>query len=146
MNHAHMRESGEVRVGLPPTEAFALFTPEGESRWAEGWHPTFFALRSDTSAPGSAFSVAHGDATSTWIVTDRVDGTSIRYARWVNDTIGLVEVTCRPADGGTVATVVYDVTGMTPDGDARVRDLAHHYSEFLGEWTQAIAAMPGGAE
>jgi hypothetical protein len=27
----------QITVGLPPEQAMALFTPEGERRWAEGW-------------------------------------------------------------------------------------------------------------
>jgi hypothetical protein len=31
----------QITVGLPPEQAMALFTPEGERRWAEGWDPHY---------------------------------------------------------------------------------------------------------
>jgi hypothetical protein len=31
--------TGRIPVGLPPAEAFRLFTPRGEQDWAPGWRP-----------------------------------------------------------------------------------------------------------
>jgi hypothetical protein len=39
--HKRVRLTGTIGVPLPPTEAFALFTPTGERAWAEGWDPRF---------------------------------------------------------------------------------------------------------
>jgi hypothetical protein len=39
--------TGRIRVGLPPGEAFRLFTPRGEQDWAHRWHPRFPAPAQD---------------------------------------------------------------------------------------------------
>src|SRR5437588_11717644 len=36
-----VRRAADITVGLPREQALALFTPEGERRWAEGWDPQY---------------------------------------------------------------------------------------------------------
>jgi hypothetical protein len=44
------RLTGRISVGLPPAEAFLLFTPRGEQAWAHGWHPRFTGAGSHSEA------------------------------------------------------------------------------------------------
>jgi len=37
----HCERSHSFTVALPVAEAFRLFEPEGERRWAEGWDPRY---------------------------------------------------------------------------------------------------------
>src|SRR6266567_8723965 len=65
------RLTGRLHVGLPPAEAFRLFTARGEQDWAHGWQPHFPAPAPDDSEPGIVFETsAHGQHT-VWVVTER---------------------------------------------------------------------------
>lgn len=80
MTSPQRRLTGRIRVGLPPGEAFRLFTPRGEQDWTHGWHPRFPAPASDDTQPGTVFETgAHGQHTI-WLVLDRQWGKRISYA------------------------------------------------------------------
>ena len=57
---------GTVRVALPPDEALALFTAEGERSWVPGWDPTYPAGGDDREV-GTVFVTGE----TTWIVITR---------------------------------------------------------------------------
>ena len=141
MTRTHHRLTGQMRVALPPQEAYRLFTPSGEQDWAEGWQPHYPASASHDSAPGTVFQTdAHGQ-TTTWIVTDTAPGRSIRYARLIPDLdAGTVTVTVEPTPGGTLAAVSYELTALSAAGDDHLRDFAARYPEFLQSWQDAIEA------
>ncbi|MGO9581400.1 MAG: hypothetical protein ACLP36_01185, partial [Acidimicrobiales bacterium] len=40
---------------------------------------------------------------------------------------------------GTKATVIYDLTSLSPDADAELELFAANYPSFLGHWQHAIA-------
>ena len=52
MTTTHFTASHDITVPLPPPEAMALFTPEGEQSWAgkDGWNPRYPALSRTTGA------------------------------------------------------------------------------------------------
>ncbi|MBV8062397.1 MAG: hypothetical protein JOY51_02330 [Nevskia sp.] len=118
-----------------------LFTAEGERAWAPGWEPQ--ALSGDT-ARGSAFRTAHGGRQTTWIVTDyRPAEGRVSYARLAQDSnIGLVDVVCSPAAGGTEVSVRYTLTGLNAEGEAFVREFLdpEHYGKMIAEWKEATSA------
>jgi hypothetical protein len=132
---------GVVRVDLPPQGAFALFTPTGERRWAEGWSPEFPAAAEDETAPGTVFEVAHGGARSTWIVVSCTPGEKIAYARvTAGDRAGLVAVECRAACHGMPdAHVSYTLTALGEQARASLAEFAARYPQFLRQWEVAIA-------
>jgi hypothetical protein len=128
--------TGEIRVPLAPEDAVELFTAEGERRWAgPEWNPTYPADDDDTVFRTDA----HGQAT-VWVTVERAARVR-RYARVAAGVdAGTVTVRCRPDGAGTVAEVTYELTALTPYGDARLHHFAADYEEFLAGWERAIAA------
>jgi len=145
--HAHVRLEGTVPVPLTQSDAFELFTPTGERRWAEGWDPSFPASGADETKPGTVFQTKrhHG---VTWVLVACDRPHSITYSNVSeNDRAGLIRVSCEPnGDGMTTARVVYDMTALSDEGDASLREFAAHYEHFMRDWQSAIAravAPPG---
>lgn len=128
-------------LDAPPARVFPLFTAAGERAWAPGWEPEM--LSGDT-ARGSAFRTAHGGRSTTWIVTDyRPDQGRASYARLAQDSnIGLVDVVCTAAGGGTEVSVRYTLTALSAGGEAYVREFLapERYSAMIEEWRAATSA------
>jgi hypothetical protein len=128
-------------LDAPPARVFPLFTAEGERAWAPGWEPQ---LLSGEAERGSAFRTVNGNRPTTWIVTDyRPAEGRVSYARLAQDSnIGLVDVVCTPAAGGTEVSVRYTLTGLNPEGEAFVRDFLDggHYARMIEEWHSATRA------
>jgi hypothetical protein len=141
---AHVRLEGSVAVPLPQAQAFELFTPSGERRWAAGWNPMFPASGEDETRPGAVFQTRHRHPV-TWVVVACDRPRSISYANVSeNDRAGLVCVRCRPSrPGTTTAKVGYDMTALSDDGDAALREFAANYEQYMRHWQDAIAtAVP----
>jgi hypothetical protein len=138
-NHRRIRLHGTVAVQLPPSEAIELFTPSGERRWARGWNPTFPVPTADETEPGIVFETReHGPLT--WVVIGRGSGDSIKYAVVAPGLrAGTIEVACADdGNGSTVATVTYDMTALTEDGDLWLAEFAAEYDAYLDHWYHAI--------
>jgi hypothetical protein len=128
-------------LDTPPARALPLFTALGERAWAQGWEPE---MLSGETQRGSAFRTRHGGREAVWIVTDYrpADG-KVSYARLVEGSnIGLVDVRCKPADGGTEVSVRYTLTAVSPQGEALVREFLapEHYSRMIEDWRSATSA------
>jgi len=134
-------QARSFHLDAPPAQVFPLFTALGERAWAPGWEPQ---LLSGETGRGSAFRTIHGNRPTTWIVTDyRPAEGRVSYARLAQDSnIGLVDVVCTPAAGGTEVSVRYTLTGLNPEGEAFVRDFldSTRYSEMIEEWHGATRA------
>ena len=121
-----MKHTGTITVPLPPDQAIALFTPEGERAWVPHWDPQH---HSDT-----VFTTHHA---TTWIALD-AGPEAVRYARVrPGHHAGTVEVSCRAEGTGTAATVTYDLTPLT---DGALDDFGAGYDAMLAEWERRIAA------
>ena len=139
-----VRLTGRIEVALPPPEAFTLFTPDGERRWAAGWDPEYPGGGTDDSEPGTVFQTRHGDQQTTWAVVRRDPGRLIQYtATTPGDRAGLITVDCQASPGGTGVTVSYDLTALSPEGSAGLGRFAAEYPRFLAHWEQAIAGVTG---
>jgi hypothetical protein len=135
--------TGVVAVAAPPGEAFELFTPEGERRWAAGWDPAWIERGASAAlAPGAVFRTAAGGEETVWVVVDADRGAGrVRYVRHTPASrTGTVEVRCAPApDGGTAARVTYDLTALSPAGRRYLAEFESGFAEMLGEWQRDIA-------
>jgi hypothetical protein len=135
------RLSARFHVVESPAEAFDLFTPLGESAWADGWAPVFPA--GGTGAPGNGLvfeTAAHG-GTTTWIVVDVEPAQRIRYARsWPGMTAGTVEVAIASGASGSWVTVTYDLTALSVVGQHWLQEFAAGYEAEIAGWATAIAA------
>ncbi len=133
-------------LDAPPAQVFPLFTALGERAWAEAWEPR---MLSGETERGSAFRTAHGGRETTWIVTDyRPAEGRVSYARLAQDSnIGLVDVICTAAAGGTEVSVRYTLTGVSAQGEAYVREFLEprHYARMIEEWRVATGAALAGA-
>jgi hypothetical protein len=136
---AHVHLEGTVPVSLAQSDAFELFTPSGERRWADGWDPSFPASEPDETNPGTVFQTKRHRAV-TWIVVACDRPRSITYSNVSeNDRAGLVRVTCEPnRDGTTTARVIYDMTALSDAGDASLHEFAAHYEQYMKHWQDAI--------
>jgi hypothetical protein len=135
-----LNRSAEITVGLPPDQAMALFTAEGERRWADGWDPRY-PEPDRRDGPGAVFHTSHGSHQTTWImVDDRPDG--VRYARVTHGVIaGTVAVDVVTSDSDTTRVrVTYDLTALTPTGEAWLANLDANYGSEIASWATHIAA------
>ena len=140
--------TGHLTVTLPPEQAFELFTPRGEQRWAVGWQPRFPTSTVDDSAPGTVFETdAHG-RTTIWVVTERTPGRRVRYARVVpGDNAGTVTVEIADAASEhSDVTVTYELTALTALAAQHLHGFSAHYPDMLREWADAIAATVADSE
>ena len=141
MTSRQRRLTGRILVDLPPSEAFALFTPRGEQDWAHGWQPQFPAPAPDDTEPGTVFETdAHGQHTI-WLVTGRLPGERISYARVTpGGQAGTVTIVINDAGRHSEVEVTYQLTALTDAGRHRLDDFADGYPAYLRSWQDAIAA------
>ena len=130
----------EITVGLPPDQAMALFTPEGERRWADGWDP-HYPEPGRREGPGAVFTTGHGGHQTTWIMVDHAPG-GVRYARVTEGmTAGTVAVdVVGSRERSTQVRVTYDLTALSPAGEAWLDAFDGHYETAIGDWATEIAA------
>ena len=129
---------------VPAAQAIELFTPSGERRWAHGWDPSFPAPAADETEPGTVFETA-ADGSLTWVVVARESGRSIKYAVVAPGIrAGTIEVACTDdGSGAATATVTYDMTALSADGERWLAEFAAGYDGYLDHWCHAIAAAIG---
>ena len=130
----------EITVGLPPEQAMALFTPEGERRWAEVWDPRYPEPDRREGA-GAVFTTGHGGHQTTWIMVDQAPG-RVRYARVTEGmTAGTVAVDVVGShEHSTQVRVIYDLTSLTPAGERWLESFDADYDAAIGSWATEIAA------
>jgi hypothetical protein len=141
---AHIEVSGGLRIPTPPAEAFSFFTPEGERLWVPGWEPEYLHPSDGALVEGLTFRTHHGGELTLWLVLrcDPAVGT-IDYVRVTPDSrIGTVTVRLVP-DGasGTLATVAYELTSLSPEGDRKLHAFAPGFPDMVGQWERSISAL-----
>jgi len=141
----HVLRTGRVAVATSPELAFDLFTPLGERRWAPGWEPRFLYPADGGPRVGATFTTRAEDGRETiWMILDWVPAEHrVRYARVTPGLkTGTVEVVCTPgARTTTVATATYELTALSPEGDADLATwTAGWFAGYLQEWETQIAA------
>jgi hypothetical protein len=132
--------SAEITVDLPREQAMSLFTAEGERPWAHGWDPQY-PLASRREGPGAVFTTVHGHSHTTWIMVDQ-EPEGVRYARVTDGTTaGTVAVDVVSSDASsTRVRVTYDLTALTPDGEAWLESFENDYEDMIASWGTEIAA------
>jgi hypothetical protein len=131
--------TGTLRVALPPSRAFRLFTAVGERAWVDGWDPRFPVPVPDDAEPGTVFETDADGHHGTWMVVDRDGDLGIRYARVVTGRdAGTVTVRLGPSDGHSLVTVTYDLTPLSRGGADWLERFAADYPSFLAGWADAI--------
>ncbi len=141
-----VQRAAEITVDLPREQAMALFTPEGERRWADGWDP-LYAEASRRDGPGTVFTTGHGDSNTTWIMVDRQPD-SIRYARVAHEmTAGTVTVdVVRSGENATHVRVTYDLTALTAAGESWLESFENDYDNVIASWSNETAVALQASE
>jgi hypothetical protein len=135
-----MCRATEITVDLPPEQAMALFTAEGERRWADGWDP-HYPEPGRREGPGAVFTTEHGGHETTWVMVDQ-GPEGVRYARVTEATsAGTVAVdVVGTRDGSTQVRVTYDLTATSSAGEDWLDAFDAHYDAAIAEWATEIAA------
>jgi hypothetical protein len=135
-----MRRATDFTVELPAEQAIALFTAEGERRWADGWDP-HYPEPDRREGSGAVFTTSHGGHQTTWIMVDHGPG-RVRYARVTEGmTAGTVAVdVVGSGEHSTQVRVTYDLTALTPAGERWLEAFDADYDAEIVEWGTDIAA------
>jgi len=132
-------------AALPAREAFALFEPEGERAWAQGWDPQYVHPRDGRAEAGMVFTTDHGGENTIWIMTRHEPAAGlVEYVRTTpGSRIATVMVQCAPlGPARTRVTVIYVFTGLTEAGNANIRAMDDaRFREFVEGWGRAISAV-----
>lgn len=161
--HHRLAREHSFLVALPLAETFHLFTPVGEKKWAEGWHPIFASCDDEILAEGSVFTVTSaapsggGEVHSVWAVSRYAPPFAIEYR---NVLIGLrathIAVRCEAlaedagaatslpiasrARGCTRVTVRYVYHGLSEAGDAFIAQMTEEkFRAMIESWSTAVA-------
>lgn len=144
----HIERSTTIGVPLPPAEALALFTPEGEREWVPGWDPeAIHAPGGSLSRQGAVFRTRHGGEETVWLV-QRV-APRIGAADYVRVTpgnrLGTVHVRCRDdGSGGSAVEVTYRLTALSAEGVEVLEAVTEEaFAADVGEWEKAIDGLLG---
>ena len=130
--------TGSFTVPCNARTALALFTPEGERSWVEGWAPTY--LSGATDEVGAVWTTAAHSHT-TWVTVVRADD-HITYARVCdNGTAGLVDVRCLDGAGGATVHVTYDLTATSTAGLPWLQHFAAGFDVMLEEWRRLTVPL-----
>lgn len=135
--------TGSFELDMTPEEALPLFTGPGEELWIPTWKPVI--LNGDGYEPGTVFVTSNHGHTTYWHVVEY--DTEAKHARYLRITpqsnTGTVDVSLAANEqGGSTVTVAYDVTGLSPAGNADIAESfsESHYAEMMQEWPKMIAA------
>ncbi len=133
--------TGSFELDMTPDEAQPLFTAPGEELWIPIWDPVI--LSGDGYEKGTAFVTNNQGHTTYWLVTDY--DTEVRHAQYVRVTpganIGSVDVSITAnGSGGSTVNVAYQVTGLSPAGNADMEDSfsESRYAAMMEEWRTMI--------
>jgi hypothetical protein len=137
--------TGSVEVALPLEEAFALFTPEGERCWVEGWEPRYLHPADGRMEVGTVFTTAVGGEETVWMVSahDPRAGHADYVRLTPGSRLGLVRVRCeRLAERRTRVHVGYEMTALGETGNAAVRTFADKpFEAVMRAWSEAIERL-----
>jgi hypothetical protein len=140
----HVVCAGVVDVAAPLSRAFAFFTPEGERLWVAGWDPQYLPPSDGALQDGLCFRTTHGGETTLWFVS-RLDagGGVVDYVRITpGSRMGRVSVRCQETvDGGTRASVTYQLSALSAEGEQVLDRFAAGFEAMLAEWTARIATV-----
>lgn len=136
---------GSVDVPLPLEEAFALFTPEGERRWVQGWEPRYLHPSDGRMEVGTVFTTAVGGEETVWMVSAHDAGAG--HADYVRLTpgsrLGLVRVRCHSVgEARTRVDVRYEMTALTAEGNEAVRTFGEKpFDSVMRAWSESIERL-----
>jgi hypothetical protein len=144
----HIRRSGSLEIPLPPREALALFTAEGEREWVPGWDPVYLHTEGAPTEEGTVFRTEHDGQETVWLILRWEPGDGVaRYGRFTpGHRVGTVEVRCDPRpSGGSRVTVTYALTALSEEDAQDLETLTPEaYRAMMVEWQERLMDLVEG--
>ncbi|MCY4628275.1 MAG: hypothetical protein OXE58_12005 [Acidobacteria bacterium] len=138
----HVEKAGLVAMALPSTEAFPLFSAEGERRWVAGWDPRYPNPIEPGAREGLVFQTTNkGGRAATWIQTRHEPATGAASFVYVvpDHHTAIVDVDVTPdGEGRSRASVKYRMTSLSSAADDFVRSFGEDFEDFMARWAEAI--------
>jgi len=137
---AHTEEKFAFTANAPMDRVAPLFGADKERAWAPKWNPQFIHPSPAADVEGMVFTVAHHHLQAAWLNTefDLANG-RIQYVSVIPDImLTMITLKVKPEGDRTHVEVEYDRTALTPDADARVREMAAQDRVSGPEWENQI--------
>ena len=139
----HIERSATIRLPMKPSEALALFTPEGERDWVMEWDPEpVHAPEGSLSREGAVFRTRHGGEETLWLVlrVDRRRGAADYVRMTPGNRLGTVHIRCRnDGEDGSIIEVGYRLTALSPAGEEALEAITREAFEAdIRGWRVAI--------
>ena len=131
--------SGSLTIKLEPSEAFALFSPEGERLWVPGWQPELLHPQGTDWAEGQVFRTREEYGDAVWVVSllDRVKCHVVYYRVEAKRYVARIEVKAIGAKGGSEISVAYSFVGLSDHGNKEIDAMVQSaYNEKLRRWSE----------
>lgn len=144
----HVSRSHAITIRGRPDAVFPMFTPAGEETWVEGWRPEYLHPQGGETTSGMIFKTRHGHEETLWSCTDwEPSRYHVRYLRVTpGSRMGFVYVQCAAAENGdaTVATVQYELTSLSAEGDHFLSHLTEEkFRAMIEGWRVDVEAALG---
>lgn len=137
------RQTMQFDLNASADRVFPLFGPIRESEWDPNWKPAMlFPADGSQTGDGAVFTVTHpGAQASVWVMS-RYDAAArqIQYVRFTpGAVVVLIDIGVRSAGRSrSVATVTYNYTSLSPEGDRILERFEQVFPHWPREWGDAI--------
>jgi hypothetical protein len=137
---AHTEEKFTFTAHGPIDRVAPLMGADKERAWAPKWDPQFIHPSPAVDVPGMVFTVAHHHLQAAWVCTefDLANG-HVQYVYVIPDImLTMITLKLQPDANQTQVEVEYDRTALSPEADARVREMAQQDRASGPEWERQI--------
>jgi hypothetical protein len=137
---AHTEEKFSFTAHAPIDRVGPLFGADKERAWAPKWNPQFVHPAPAADIPGMVFTVAHHHLQAAWVNTDfDLANGRVQYVYVIPEImVTVITLKVKPDGTQTQVAVEYDRTALTPEADARVREMAQQDRTSGPEWEKQI--------
>lgn len=138
----HVDRAGGFIMALAVSDAFPLFSAEGERRWVVGWDPRYLSPNGPHAREGLVFqTIKEGVGTATWVQTRHAPAAGVASFVYVvpghHTAMVDVRVTSH-SENRSRASVKYRMTSLSSDADDFVRAFGEAFEDFMAHWAEAI--------
>jgi len=133
--------SGKFQLDAPVSQAFPMFEPIGEKRWAEGWEPLPVYPSNIQASEGTVFSTKAKGGQSIWTITRYEKGKLVEYnVVTPSHDATLIAVVCKPlGDSKTEVSVTYRITSLSEKGSQFGREHSAQFNALMLHWQDQIS-------
>jgi hypothetical protein len=131
--------SGTVTLRAVPSEAFPLFSPEGERAWVPGWNPDLLFPIGVDWAEGQLFCTREEYGDAIWIVSrlDVLKWNVLYYRVEPGRYVARIEVRVLPHDDvDSQVSIEYSCVGLSEAGNNDIEAMSPSaYDEKMKRWS-----------